>query len=413
MHAETGIGPPPDTRMEQSRQIDAASAEPSVGQQPGCIKLQGRGCWCQECIPSEPLRRGFARLKSAAGKAPVSDASAPVVWEGSRVHKPQFRTCWEKIWRFSALSMDSADEHSGYLDKFRFQDLLQKRAQVSDRTVIKKLWTIAIAAARRTGDGIESEDVGSKLGYHQQEEDGPEGFFEFVEAWGEESKRRAELESVARSSSSGGSSSGPGEGAAARTGSTSSEKLTTARSVSSSKSWQSSSDSAGGVRLDVSGVDLVDLARQRAVTVAPADLAQAYSLPTLQPDQKQDFLQGLKSLRKVSAKSGESKTEWHNIFSKFDMDHSNRLELKEFTNMLRFNIGMQTRDSKWFQKFVPELYRFMSQEHVRSMGGITAEEFSRLLHVRTVEGERLYAEYFCSMQQSDAAVVPRIWSPSD
>eukprot|EP01043_Picozoa_sp_COSAG02_P129320 COSAG02_NODE_66884_length_254_cov_0.670968_1_plen_44_part_01 len=44
--------------------------------------------------------------------------------------------------------MDSADEHSGYLDKFRFQDLLQKRGQISDRTVLKKLWTIAIAGVR-------------------------------------------------------------------------------------------------------------------------------------------------------------------------------------------------------------------------------------------------------------------------
>jgi hypothetical protein len=145
---------------------------------------QGRGCWCQQCIPSEPLRRGFGRLKSAAGKAPISDANAPVVWEGSRVHKPQFRTCWEKIWRFYALSMDSADEHSGYLDKFRFHDLLQKRGQVSDRTVIKKLWTIATAGARGTGDNIDTGDVGGKLHYHQHEEDGPEGFLEFVETWG-------------------------------------------------------------------------------------------------------------------------------------------------------------------------------------------------------------------------------------
>jgi hypothetical protein len=55
--------------------------------------------------------------------------------------------------------------------------------------------------------------------------------------------------------------------------------------------------------------------------------------------------------------------------------------------MLRYNaVAMQTRDSKWFKEFVPELYTFMSQEHVRSMGGITGEELSRLLRVRTVEG---------------------------
>ena len=136
------------------------------------------------------------------------------------------------------------------------------------------------------------------------------------------------------------------------------------------------------------GADWVDLARQRMVDLAPEDIAQAYSLPTLQPDQKAQVLQSLKSLRKVSAKSENSKKQWQQIFAKFDTDHSKRLELKEFTNMLRFNSGMQTRDSKWFKHFVPELYKFMSEAHVQSMGGITAEQFSRLLDVRTIEGER-------------------------
>ena len=45
---------------------------------------------------------------------------------------------------------------------------------------------------------------------------------------------------------------------------------------------------------------------------------------------------------------------------------------------------MHTRPAPWYRKFVPELYEFMSKEHVKQMG-ITGEEFGGLLEVRTVE----------------------------
>ena len=347
--AEMGIGTALAAEPDSASESSAAQGHVAVPD--SSIEAQGSG-W--QCIPSELLRTGFARLASAAGHALVSDGNGPGLGqEGSRELKPQIRTQyrWEKLWRFFALSMDSADEQSGYLDKFRFEDLLKKRARISDRAVIKKLWTIAIAS----GAGIQSSDAAGKLRYSQQEEDGPEGFVEFVEAWGEQIKSWGQPKFEARRTSSGRSSGSAAIVAGASTG--------------------------------VVRSDWADLARQRAIALPPAELAKAFSLPTLQPDQKEALIRGLRRLRKVSAKSGNSKTEWQQIFSKFDTDHSNRLELKEFTNMLRYDaVGMQTRDSKWFKDFVPELYKFMSQEHVRSMGGITGEEFSRLLHVRTVEG---------------------------
>ena len=45
---------------------------------------------------------------------------------------------------------------------------------------------------------------------------------------------------------------------------------------------------------------------------------------------------------------------------------------------------MDNRASPWFKKFVPELFAFMTQEHVAQLG-ITGQEFARLLEVRTVE----------------------------
>ena len=45
---------------------------------------------------------------------------------------------------------------------------------------------------------------------------------------------------------------------------------------------------------------------------------------------------------------------------------------------------MDNRASPWFKRFVPELFQFMTQEHVASLG-ITGPEFALLLEVRTVE----------------------------
>ena len=50
--------------------------------------------------------------------------------------------------------MDSADERSGYLDKLRFENLLRKRAQLTDRAIIKQLWTLAISRAKTAKDGV-------------------------------------------------------------------------------------------------------------------------------------------------------------------------------------------------------------------------------------------------------------------
>ena len=234
--AEAGFG------TALAAEPDSASVNTAAqGSVPGpdsCVEAQA-GAW--QSIPSEPLRTGFARLKSAAGRELVSDGSGPPGREGSRVLKPQFRTLWEKLWRFFALSMDSADEQSGYLDRFRFEDLLKKRAQISDRAVIKKLWAIAIAA----GDG----EAAAKLRYSQQEEDGPEGFLEFVEAWGEQSKIRVEPEYQfeARRSSRGSSGGGP------------------------------AAIVASGSRSELLSSDWADLARQRAIALPPAELAQVRS----------------------------------------------------------------------------------------------------------------------------------------
>ena len=236
--AEAGFG------AALAAEPDSASVNTAAqGSVPGpdsCVEAQA-SAW--QSIPSETLRTGFARLKSAAGKALVSDGSGPPGREGSRVLKPQFRTLWEKLWRFFALSMDSADEQSGYLDRFRFEDLLKKRAQISDRAVIKKLWAIAIAA----GDGVQSGDAAAKLRYSQQEEDSPEGFLEFVEAWGEQSKSRVGPEFEARRSSRG--SSGGGPAAIVASGSTG----------------------------ELLSSDWADLARQRAIALPPAELAQVRS----------------------------------------------------------------------------------------------------------------------------------------
>lgn len=376
IHAETGIGSAPTPRSLPEEPQGAVSSESSDVKpepaEPGCVKYRGVGCWCAQCIPSEPLRRGFARLKSAAGRVPIRDGSAPL----------QFRICWENIWRFFALSMDSADDQTGYLDKFRFEALLQKRAQLSDRAVIKQLWTLAISGGNQSSDDGEGPRAEGKLRFV--------GFYEFVERWGEESKRRGELEPDGRRPASGIRCRSPG-----LAGGNSSEKLPNARSVDILQSRQSGFGSGGTSDAGIVGAasaggiaaDWADLTRQRTVALPPSELAQAYSLPTLQPDQKEEFLKGLRRLRKASANGRNSKKEWQKILSKFDLDRSDRLELKQFKAVLEVNSGMHTRSSKWFQEFVPELYKFISHEHVLSLGGITAEEFSRLIDVRTVEGE--------------------------
>ena len=351
---EVGIGP----ELELDR--DPVGAVPPIAMASvpergsiTCVQSLGRGCWCQQCIPFEELQRGYARLKSAAGRAPVSDGNAPLVRVGSTGRKVEFRTCWEKLWRFFALSMDSADERSGYLDKLRFENLLRKRAQLTDRAVIKQLWTLAISRAKTAKDGVSGGGGGGgdKLRYCQREEKGPEGFIEFLEAWSKERKSRAEAEREARRAS--GLSARGGSGASLGSASASASASSSAESGSGGGGGKLSARSNDSVQSARSGStttlvssndavsDWMDLARQRSLALPSEELAEVYSLPTLQPREKEDFLKGLRRLRKASSAGTGNKAQWQKIFAKFDSDRSGRLELNEFQAMMDINSGYE------------------------------------------------------------------------
>ena len=141
---ETGIGPTVSIERPQAASPQAAS--PPVERALPTEPSRSTSVWAE--IPSGPLKKAYARLKSSAGMHTKSDGFCTkndevllkmTDFAGQVLIEPtnegsyktptksnrSFRPGWEKVWRFFALNMDSTDDATGYLDMCRFEDLVR------------------------------------------------------------------------------------------------------------------------------------------------------------------------------------------------------------------------------------------------------------------------------------------------